>query len=196
MCVPVVYTLFKVVLLLGKVDIYLLMEVVEVVAPVNVGIGVEAFFLAVIVVMILDVVGKVGERLIGGAHGGDGAFGNKQLKRGVCGQVVVSIYLETFDQLESLSVGEDVVSSRAWAVGVYKTCWFTVLSTPLLSVGPDVKPYLFLELLREGRYVLRVGVEVANHESRSLRMLRFLVKDCLYDSVVFFAILVFCDPPA
>ena len=186
MCVPVVYTLFKMVLLLGKVGIYLLVEVVEVVAPVNVGIGVEVFFLALIVVMILDVVGKVGERLIGGAHGGDGACGNEQLKRGVCGKVVVSIYLETFDQLESLSVGEDVVSSRAWAVGVYKTCWFTVLSTPLLSVGPDVEPCLFLELLREGRYVLRVGVEVAEDEGWSLRVLRFFMQYGLYDSVGLF----------
>ena len=185
MCVLVVYTLFEVVLLFGKVGIYLLVEVVKVVAPINVGVGVEAFFLALIVVMILDVVGKVGERLIGGAHGGDGAFGNKQLKRGVCGQVVVSIYLETFDKLESLSVGEDVVSSRAWAVGVNKTCWFAVLSPPLLSVGSDVKPYLFLELLREGRYVLRVGVEVAKHEGWSHRVLRFSTQYGLYDSVCF-----------
>ena len=93
----------------------------------------------------------------------------------MCGKIVVSIHPETFNQLESLSIGEDVVSSRAWAAGVYKTCGFTVLSSPLLSVGPDVKAYLFLELLREGRYVLRVGVEVAKHKGRSLRMLRFLM---------------------
>ena len=77
--VSVVHTLLEVLLMFVQVAIRLLVKRVAIVAPVNVGVGVKVFLLAVFVVVIVYVVRKVGECLVSSASGGGRVFGDKYL---------------------------------------------------------------------------------------------------------------------
>ena len=76
-CVIVANAVFKVLLVVFEVVVHFLMERVPVVTPVDVGTDIKVVVLAVKVEVVLYVICKVGEGLIGGAGSGGRVFGNK-----------------------------------------------------------------------------------------------------------------------
>ena len=80
---------------------------------------------------------------MGGRHQRFGAF-----------ELVLAEDVEAFDELEGLSVSENVVSSRARTVFLGPASGLIVFSPPLFGVGTDVEPSAVVEVfLKAGDFV-------------------------------------------
>ena len=93
--------------------------------------------------------------------------------------------------MESLCIGEDVVSARARAVSLGPTGWHIVFAPPLGGVSPYVEPSAVIEVLLQYGDFVRIGIKVAKDESGPWRLGFFFVEDGVEKSVGFEG--VFCD---
>ena len=110
-------------------------------------------------------------------------------------ECVVSVNPEALNELEGVSVREDVVSASSCTRGMAAADRFVVRRSKLLGDSANVEPSLVVKVLREGGNLRRDRVEVAKMKAGPSGWASSSMKIALKMRLVFAAALVFVAPP-